>query len=275
LKANLTDRIRQAFEKARSQGRIAIAPFVTVGYPSPEATPSIVRAIAEAGADVIELGVPFSDPLAEGPTIQKSSFAALERGVTPRFCIETAARLRKGGITTPFVLMGYYNPMLSYGQEKFCKDAAAAGVDGLIVADLPPEEAGPLIDTAAKHGLAVIPLLALTSTDARIQLACRRAAGFVYCVSVLGVTGARREMSQRVRGLVERVRKHTDLPVAVGFGISKPEHIAELAQFADGAAVGAALIDAIGAGPEGSAAKRAGDFIRALTPGAKRPASTR
>jgi tryptophan synthase alpha chain len=267
----LTDRIRQAFDRARSQGRIAIAPFVTVGYPSLEATAGIVRAIVEAGADVIELGVPFSDPLAEGPTIQKSSFAALEKGVTPKLCIETAARIRKGGVTAPFVLMGYYNPVLAYGQEKFCKDAAAAGVDGLIVVDLPPEEAGPLMDTAAKYGLAVVPLLALTSTDARIEMACRRAGGFVYCVSVLGVTGARREMSQRVRVLVERVRKHTDLPVAVGFGISKPEHVSEVAQFADGVAVGSALIDAIGAGPDGTAAKRAGDFVKTLVPGAKRP----
>jgi tryptophan synthase alpha chain len=167
--------------------------------------------------------------------------------------------------------MGYYNPVLAFGAERFCERAAEAGVDGLIVADLPPEEAGPLTDIAARNGLAVVPLLALTSTDDRVALGCKRAGGFVYCVSVLGVTGARAAMSQRVRGLVERVRRHTDLPVCVGFGISKPEHVAEVAQFADGAVVGSALIDAIARGPEEGAAGRAGAFIRALMPGTRLP----
>ncbi len=270
----MPDLIRQAFEAARSKGRIALAPFVTVGYPSPAATPGIVKAIVEAGADVVELGVPFSDPLAEGPTIQKSSFAALEQGVTPKLCLEVAAGLRQDGVTAPFILMGYYNPLLAFGPEKFCEQAAAAGVNGLIVADLPSEEAGPLTANANANGLAVVPLLALTSTDERIALGCRRAGGFVYCVSVMGVTGARATVSQRVRGLVARVRQHTALPVAVGFGISKPEHVAEVAQFADGAVVGAALVEAIGAGPESGAAGRAGAYIRSLAQATKRPAPT-
>ena len=248
-----------------------MAPFITVGYPSPAATPGIVRAVARAGADVVELGVPFSDPLAEGPTIQKSSFAALEKGVTPQVCLDTASSLRREGVNTPFILMGYYNQVLAFGPERFCDQAAGAGVDGLIVVDLPPEEAGPLIAIARKRGIAVVPLLALTSTDARIEMACERAGGFIYCVSVLGVTGARREVSQRVRGLVERVRRRTWLPVAVGFGISKPEHVAEVAGFADGVVVGSALIDAISNGPETTAPERAGDFIRSLMPGTKVP----
>jgi tryptophan synthase alpha chain len=266
----MMDKIRQAFESAKRQGRIALAPFVTTGFPSPAATPGIVKAITEAGADVIELGVPFSDPLAEGPTIQKSSFAALEKGVTPQLCIDMAAQLRRDGVRVPLILMGYYNPILALGMERFCEKAAAAGVDGLIVADLPPEEAGPLTDAATRSGMAVVPLLALTSTDGRIALGCRRAGGFVYCVSLLGVTGARAALSQRVRGLVERVRTHTALPVGVGFGISRPEHVAGVAQFADGALVGSALVDVISNGPEDRAAERAGAFVRSLMSGTRR-----
>jgi tryptophan synthase alpha chain len=248
---------------------------VTVGYPTVEVSIDVVRAIAEAGADVVELGVPFSDPLAEGPTIQKSSFHALSQGVTPGTCIEAARRLRSAGVRVPLVFMGYYNPVLSYGLEKFCEDAAAAGVDGLIVVDLPTEEAGPLRASARKHGLDLIPLLALTSPESRVEAACKDAAGFVYCVSVLGVTGARSAMSIRVRSLVEVVRRHTQLPVAVGFGISSAAHVAEVGQFADGVAVGSALIEAIGAGAADGAAGRAARFIKELGKGAVRPAADR
>ncbi len=163
--------------------------------------------------------------------------------------------------------MGYYNPILSMGIDEFCGRAAAAGVDGLIVVDLPTPEAGPLLDAVAEHGLALVPLLALTSTDASIDAACRGARGFIYCISVLGVTGARAAMSERVRGLVGRVREHTDLPVAVGFGVSTRDHVAEIAEFADGAVVGSALINALADGPPETAASRALDFISSLTPG--------
>lgn len=266
-------RIGRAFAEAQRQRRAAVVPFVTVGYPTVEISIEVVRAISEAGADVIELGVPFSDPLAEGPTIQKSSFHALSQGVTPGTCIEAARRLRRVGVHTPLVLMGYYNPMLSYGLEKFCTDAAGAGVDGLIVADLPTEEAGPLRASSRKHRLDLIPLLALTSPESRVADACKDAAGFVYCVSVLGVTGARSAMSARVRGLVEVVRRHTRLPVAVGFGISSRAHVAEVGQFADGVVVGSALIEAIGAGAPEQAPERAARFIRELSKGAARPAA--
>ena len=266
----MPDRIRQAFEAAKLRGHIALAPYVTVGYPSPAATLDIVKAVANAGADVIELGVPFSDPLADGPTIQRASFQALEKGTTPQHCLDIAAKLRKEGVKTPFIWMGYYNTVLALGLERFCERAAVAGFDGLIIPDLPPEEAGPLIELARARGIVTVPLVALTSTDARLELACKSAGGFIYCVSVLGVTGTRAAASDRVRGLVERVRKHTTLPVGVGFGISKPKHLAEVATFADGAAVGAALIEAIGNGPEQLAAVRAGDFVRSLVPGTKR-----
>jgi tryptophan synthase alpha chain len=220
---------------------------------------------------VIELGVPFSDPLAEGPTIQKSSFASLQSGTTPESCIQAVRDARAAGIETPIVLMGYYNPVLAMGIEQFCQKAAGAGADGLIVVDLPTFEATPLLDACDKHGLALTPLLALTSTDESIAAACRRAAGFVYCISVLGVTGARAQVNERVRALVRKVRDNTSLPVAVGFGISRPEHVAEVASYADGAAIGSALIDRLSSGPAQSAAVRAGDFVRSLMPGTKRP----
>ena len=260
----MNDPIREAFDAARRAGRIALVPFVTAGHPRLDLTPAIVKAIADAGADVIELGVPFSDPLAEGPTIQKSSHESLLEGSTVRSSIEAARLARDLGVDVPLVLMGYYNPMLSLGIDNYCGMSAASGVSGLIAADLPAEEAGPLIDAAAAAGMSVIPLVALTSTEERVETACQRAGGFVYCVSVLGVTGARAEVSSRVRDLVETVRRHTDLPVAVGFGIATPEHVREVASYADGAVVGSALIEAINAGPPESAPERAGEFIRTL-----------
>lgn len=265
-------RITEAFVRARKGGRTALAPFVTVGYPTVHLSVEVVKAVVAAGADVVELGVPFSDPLAEGPTIQKSSFHALSQGVTPATCIDAARRLRSAGVKVPLVLMGYYNPILSYGPARFCSDAAGAGVDGLIVADLPTEESGPLRGTARDHGLDLVPLLALTSTEARVAAACEGAAGFVYCVSVLGVTGARAVMSARVRGLVGMVRRHTQLPVAVGFGISTAAHVIDAGEFADGAAVGSALIDTIGAGLAEGAPARARAFITELGRGTARKA---
>ncbi|MBI4220892.1 MAG: tryptophan synthase subunit alpha [Chloroflexi bacterium] len=258
------DRIQAAFVSAKERGRTAIVPFLTVGYPDVERSIAAARAVIEAGADVLELGVPFSDPLAEGPTIQRSSFHALSHGVTPRTCLDAAASLRKSGVKTPVILMGYYNPVLAYGLDRYCQDAGNAGVDGLIVVDLPTEEAGPLRDAARKCSIDLIPLLALTSPEQRIEAACRDAAGFVYCVSVLGVTGARAAMSARVKDLVNTVRKHTTLPVAVGFGISNAGHVREVGAYADGVAIGSALIDAMDAGPAEEAPARAGAFLRKL-----------
>ncbi len=269
----MSDPIRTAFESAKSEGRIAIVPFVTAGHPRPGLTPPILKAIADAGAAAIEIGVPFSDPLAEGPTIQKSSYDALKMGATPAGSIDTARQARDLGVEKPLVLMGYYNTILSMGVRQYCEAAAAAGVAGLIPVDVPAEEAGPLTDAASECGLSVVPLVALTSPDHRIEDACRRAGGFIYCVSVLGVTGARAavERSGRLRRLVERVRNCTDLPVAVGFGISTPEHVQEVAAYADGAAVGSALINAIDAGPTRSAPKRAGRFVQKLVEASRKP----
>ena len=266
----MNDPIREAFDAARRAGRIALVPFVTAGHPRLDLTPAIVKAIADAGADVIELGVPFSDPLAEGPTIQKSSHDALTEGATVRSSIEAARSARELGVNVPLVLMGYYNPALTLGIEQYCGMSANAGANGLIAADLPAEEAGLLIDAASAAGMSVVPMVALTSTEERVEAACRRAGGFVYCVSVLGVTGARAQVSGRVQDLVGMVRRHTELPVAVGFGISTPEHVQEVASYADGAVVGSALINAINAGPPESAPDRAGAFVRRLAAATQR-----
>ena len=264
-------RIENAFSTAKADGRIALAPFITGGYPSIEATVPLLSAISEAGADVIELGVPFSDPLAEGPTIQKSSHQALLAGATPRTCMEAVADARRAGMETPVILMGYYNPVLAMGLDRYCSEAAQAGADGLIVPDLPTPEAGPLLDACAAHGLALIPLLALTSTEESIALACESGSGFVYCISVLGVTGARTTMDRRVRDLVATVRGQTSLPVAVGFGVSGADHVREIAEYADGAIVGSALINAIADANPDEAPGLAAQFIRALAPGTTLP----
>lgn len=267
---NGKDRIRNAFTKATEEGRGALIPFVTGGDPRLGSTVSVLRAIADAGADIIEIGVPFSDPLAEGPTIQKSSHASLQAGTTPQSCIDTVKEAREAGIDTPIVLMGYYNPILSYGLAEYCSAAAEAGADGLIVADLPTLESGPLLEQCDKNGLALIPLLALTSTDKSIKASCKQASGFIYCVSVLGVTGARQSVNERVFELVDRVRQKTDLPIAIGFGISTPEHVAAVSARADGAVVASALINAIADGEPGDATAIASDFVRSLLPGTRR-----
>lgn len=238
-------RIAEAFAGLRARRRTGLVAFLTVGYPSVEETLRLVPALIEGGADVIELGVPFSDPLAEGPTIQRSSHHALERGVTPAVCLDVVAGLRAQGVEAPIVLMGYYNPLLSYGLEEFCRDAAAAGADGIIVVDLPPEESHPLRDACRRRGLDLVYLLAPTSTDGRIELVAGLASGFVYCVSVTGVTGAREELPAGLSAFVNRVRARTPLPVAVGFGISKPKHFRAVARIADAAVIGSAIIDEI------------------------------
>lgn len=238
-------RIEATFARLREEGRCGFVAFVTVGYPDLESTPGLVKALIAGGADVIELGIPFSDPLAEGPTIQTSSHRALENGTTLGDCLEVARKLRADGVEAPLVFMGYYNPLLAYGLERFAKDSAAAGVDGVIPVDVPPEESGPLREACRKAGLRVIYLLAPTSTDERIRQVAELASGFVYCVSVTGVTGARREIAGDLEAFVARVRKQISLPLAVGFGISQPEHFQAVARLADAAVVGSAIIDEI------------------------------
>ncbi|MBI4234362.1 MAG: tryptophan synthase subunit alpha [Chloroflexi bacterium] len=256
--------IEETLQGSMRQGRVGIIPFLTIGFPDVAATLDIVPALVEGGASVVELGVPFSDPLADGPTIQRSSFHALRQGVTFRGCLEVCAQLRGRGVVAPLVLMGYYNPIFVYGPEAAARDAAEAGVDGFIVADLPAEETGPFSKACSQFNLALVPLLAPTSTQQRIARSCQGARGFIYCVSVTGVTGARQAMPEGVPELVGRVRQQTALPVAVGFGISRREHVTALGAYADAAVVGSALIQVIEAAPRDQAAARARGFIANL-----------
>ena len=257
-------RIEDRLHEPLDAGAPAIIPYLTVGFPDVATTLEMAAALEEAGAAVIELGVPFSDPLADGPTVQRCGFHALRQGVTLGRCLEACATLRSRGVAVPLVFMGYYNPLLAYGLEAIAEDAASAGLDGFIVPDLPAEEAGPLLAACDARELAVAPLLAPTSTDQRIAAACARARGFVYCVSRLGITGARQDLSDEAHSLVRRVRRHTDLPVAVGFGVSSPEHVAELSGVADAVAVGSALLEAVEEAPRGQETARAREFVARL-----------
>ena len=264
--------IEGAFAAARAQNRIGLIAFLTVGYPTPDATRHVALALVEGGADLIELGIPFSDPLADGATVQRASYAALQQGVNVACCLETAAAIR-AQTPTPLAFMGYYNPILRFGVERFCQHCAAAGVNGLIVPDLPPEEAGELKQACHNNGLALVFLVAPTSTEERLARVAAEASGFVYCVSLSGTTGARAKLAHGLREFVGRVRQHTDLPLAVGFGVSRPEHVAEIATFADGAVVGSALIDLLDALPPAERTTGMTCFIADLRATTARPAS--
>lgn len=232
------ERIRDAF----NQGHPAFMPYAVLGYPTREAGLDTIRTLAEAGADLFELGIPFSDPLADGPVIQAATQKALENGTTLRDCLAMTRELRQQGIDTPALLMGYINPMLAYGLERFVADAVAAGVDGFIVPDLPPEEGAELEALCEQHGLALVYLLAPTSTPERIKLVAQKAKGFIYLVSLTGVTGARNELASDLTEFIGRVRAETEVPLAVGFGIGNGPQAQVVGQIADGVIVGSALV---------------------------------
>lgn len=221
--------------------RKALIPYVTMGYPSLDATLEVVPALERWGCDIVELGIPFSDPLADGATIQEASYQALLNGMTPAKCLEAAAQLRRK-VRLPLVFMTYFNPILRFGPEDFCRAAAEAGVDGLIVPDLPPEEGGELEEPAQRHGLDLIYLLAPTSSDERIELVARRSSGFIYLVSVAGVTGARKGLPSGLEAFISRVRAKATLPLCVGFGISTAEQARRVASMADGVIIGSRIV---------------------------------
>ena len=260
----MASRMTEALSRLGREGRTGIFPYLTIGYPSVEETLELVPALAGAGADLIELGIPYSDPLADGPTIQASSYHALQQGVTTARCLEVCAALRERGVTVPLVFMGYYNPIFSYGLGGFAKDAAAAGADGVIVADLPVEEASPLREELLAQELSLVRLLAPTSTDDRIARVCAEAEGFIYCVSVAGVTGARHEVPPGGFDLLRRVRRHTPLPLAVGFGISERRHVEAVAPHAQAVVVGSALINVIHSAAPRERLRRAARFVAEL-----------
>ncbi len=264
-KAEPAGRISQSLVRARRGGRVALVAYITAGHPEADATPALAQALVDGGADMIELGIPFSDPLADGVTIQRASYRALQNGTTARRCLELVAVLRDKGLVIPLIVMTYYNPILAYGLDGFLKDAAAAGTDGLIAVDVPPEEAGELVGPCRASKLDLIPLLAPTSTDESIALAAQQASGFVYCVSVAGVTGAREALPPELGTFLQRVRRQTELPLAVGFGISRREHVEALQGQADAAVVGSAIIDVIEASPHEERNARVKEYVEVLT----------
>jgi tryptophan synthase alpha chain len=235
-------RVQNAFTK----GRPAFMPYAVLGYPTRKASLEVIKTLAEEGADLLELGVPFSDPLADGPTIQAATQKSLENGTTVKDCLAMTRELRANGVDTPALLMGYINPIMAYGMEQFVAEAAEAGVDGFIVPDLPPEEAEEFEALCEKHALAMVYLLAPTSGRERIKLITKKSQGFVYLVSLLGVTGARADLPPDLADFVKRVRAETDKPLAVGFGIGNGEQAQLVGHIADGVIVGSALVKRAG-----------------------------
>lgn len=270
-------RIDERFASLKASGEGALVCFVTAGDPDIETTRKIVLELERAGADIVEIGIPFSDPIADGPSIQAASMRALENGTNIPAVLSLVRSIRKES-ELPIVLMTYYNPVLYYGIEQFAADSADAGVDGVIITDLTPEEAVEWRTAADCNKISAIFLLAPTSTDERIRMIAGLASGFIYCVSRTGVTGAQMEMAQGIHELVSRIRAHTGKPIAVGFGISKPEHVREVCEYADGAVAGSVLVNLI--------AEKSGsqdllgdinDLVRALKGGAsgQPPAASR
>jgi tryptophan synthase alpha chain len=238
----VANQLDDAFVRARHGNSGVLIPYLTAGFPDVEGFVDLAVSLLEAGADALEIGIPFSDPLLDGPAIQYAQQMALEAGVTPAMCIQIADQVHARS-DRAILFMGAFNPILAYGVERFCREAAGAGVSGLIVPDLPFEEQGDLTDSASQHELHLIQLVAPTSTPKRLRRVCDAATGFVYCISVAGVTGARDSVRESAHPLVERVRACTDVPVAVGFGIAGPAQAAEVVTFADGVIVGSALIN--------------------------------
>jgi tryptophan synthase alpha chain len=245
-----TARIDARFAKLKAEGRAGFVPYVMTGDPSRDEALEILKGLPAAGADLIELGLAFSDPMAEGPPIQRAALRGLKAGMTLRGTLDLVADFRKGDQDTPLILMGYLNPVESYGYEVFARDAAGAGVDGIIVVDCPPEEAAPLLAALKAADLSLIRLATPTSDDERLKVIAEGTSGFVYYVSVAGVTGVKEAVAADVAPAVERVRRAANLPVAVGFGVKTPERAAEIARVADAVVAGSVFVDEVAAALE-------------------------
>jgi tryptophan synthase alpha chain len=237
----VSSRISKKFKGIIREGKKAFIPYVMAGYPSIKRSAEVVRILEDCGSDIIELGVPFSDPLADGPTIQKAAQSALDKGITLSSVIDFVSTLRSS-TQIPIVLMTYYNPVFRYGEEKFVRDASSAGVDGIIVPDLPPDESAGLIQISRKCGFDTVFLVAPTSTEKRIKKVVQAARGFIYYVSMTGITGARLSMESTVGSHIKMIRTLTNKPIAVGFGISTPDEAAVVSNLADGVIVGSAIV---------------------------------
>jgi tryptophan synthase alpha chain len=262
----MADRINEAFKK-----KPIFMPYYPLGYPNIETSIDVIEALAKNGADLIEVGLSFSDPLADGPVIQQATQVALEQGITIKKSLQAIKELRKRGVTIPLILMGYFNPMLAYGLEKFVRDAGEAGADGFIVPDLPAEESADFesaLVVGATHAspLPLIRMIAPTSSPDRMERVARNAKGFIYLVSVTGITGERKSLAEGLGDLIATMREHTSVPVCVGFGIGTPEQAKEVGAMADGAIVGTACVRIIGASstPVETAKQFATDFRSAL-----------
>lgn len=268
-------RIAARFAALKREGRAALIPFVEACDPDRATTEAMLAAFPGAGADLIEIGMPFTDPMADGPTVQRAGQRGLKGGATLGVTLDIVRGFRGKDDATPIVLMGYYNPILSYGVERFCGDAATAGVDGLIVVDLPPEEAEELAVPAGTATLDLIRLVAPTTHPERLKVVLQGAGGFVYYVSITGITGTRTATEEHLREAIPRVRAATDLPIAVGFGVRTPEHAATVARHADAAVVASALIDTMAANLDESGRLKPGtiemvlDQVRALAAGVR------
>ncbi|HEX5167514.1 MAG TPA: tryptophan synthase subunit alpha [Thermomicrobiales bacterium] len=257
-------RIADTFARAKAENRAALMPFVTVGWPKLGDTERLVPALIEGGGDMIELGFPFSDPIADGPTIQQTNQQALANGVTPAYALEVAGKLRANGVEAPLLFMGYYNPIFSYGLQAFAAACAGAGIDGLIIPDLPPEESDPLLDACREHGLNLIYLIAPTSTAERVDAVIERANGFIYIVSLTGVTGARSQLATNLADYIARVRGKTDLPLAIGFGISTREHVEQVEPLVDGVICASALLNRLNGVASEELPRVAREFVEGL-----------
>lgn len=242
------DALAQTFEQTRQQGRAAFFPYFPIGYPDYDASLEAIITMSEAGVDGFEIGVPFSDPLADGSTIQAATQIALQNGITVKHCLQAVRTLRERGIHQPMMMMSYANPLIAYGVDDFVRDAHQAGADGLIVPDLPPEEAHLFADACTRENMALIFFLAPTSNPERIQLVARNATGFIYVVSLTGVTGARSELPADLRDFIDKIRAHTSTPLVLGFGISTPDHARQMNGLVEGFIVGSAVVRAIGQG---------------------------
>jgi tryptophan synthase alpha chain len=269
----MTGRIDRRFAALRQDGRAALVTFTMAGDPDYATSVAILTALPKAGADVIELGMPFTDPMADGPAVQAAGLRALHAGQTLKKTLAAVRDVRAGDDATPIVLMGYYNPIYIYGVDRFLADAKAAGVDGLIVVDLPPEEDSELCLPAMKAGLNFIRLATPTTDDNRLPAVLTNTSGFVYYVSITGITGAAAPDTGKVAGAVARIKRHTKLPVCVGFGVRTAEHARAIAEGADGVVVGSALVDAVrqSLGPDGKPTPKTvtvvTDLVRALAEG--------
>ncbi len=268
----MSNQIKKEFEKLKAENRGGFIPFIVAGDPNLETTKDLILELAKQGASIIELGVPFSDPVADGVTIQMSGERALRNQISVKDILQIVADVRAEGCEIPIILFGYFNPILQFGLEKFVEEAVKSGIDGVLVTDLVPEEAESFRQILAEKDLALIMLAAPTSSDERLEKICRKASGFVYAVSRAGVTGARTSLSNDAENLAKRLRGFTDLPIAVGFGISNAEQVAETWKYADAAVVGSALVAEImrlAPNPDNvpdDFVEKVGEFARRLLP---------